>query len=95
MVLLTQSAAAITIIPVVVVVALTGNMATVQTTAALAAAATAMDMALHVERQQHITVAVAEQAVILIQVPADPDIKVLLLYDIEISKGKIWQRYRI
>jgi hypothetical protein len=34
MVLLTQSAAAITIIPVVVAAALTGNMAMVQTTAA-------------------------------------------------------------
>jgi hypothetical protein len=54
-----------------------------------------MDTALHREHQEHITGVGAEQAVILIQVPADPDIKVLLLYDIEISKGKIWQRYRI
>jgi hypothetical protein len=53
------------------------------------------DTALHQEQREHITVVVVAQAVILTQVLEVLDIKALLLYDTETSKGKIWQRYRI
>jgi hypothetical protein len=53
------------------------------------------DTALHQEQREHITVVVAAQAVILTQVLVVLDIKALLLYDTETSKGKIWQRYKI
>jgi hypothetical protein len=54
-----------------------------------------MDTDLQAERRQHITVVEVALAVILIRVLADLDFKVLLLYDTETSKGKIWQRYKI
>jgi hypothetical protein len=95
MVLHIQSAEAINIILAVAAVAHMVSTATAQTMADLVAAAIAMDTDLQVERQQHITVVVEALAVTLTQVLADLDFKVLLLYDIETSKGKIWQRYRV
>jgi hypothetical protein len=47
------------------------------------------------EHLVHITVVVVVPGAILIQVQAVTAFKVLSLYDIEIDKGKIWQRYQI
>ena len=95
MVLHTPLAAVIIIIPAEVVVAHTEATVTVQTTVAWVEAATVPVTALQQEALEHIMVAAVAPAVILTQVPVEVDIKVLLLYDIEISKGKVWQRYRI
>jgi hypothetical protein len=81
------------IIRVAEVVAPTANTVTGQTTAEKAAAVI-QEQVLITELLLPITVAVAALVAILIRVLADQDIKVLLLYDIEISKGKIWQRYQ-
>jgi hypothetical protein len=91
-VLPTQSAVAITIIQAAAAVEHTGNMATVQITADLAEADTAQDTDLLTEHREHITVVAVVLAVILIQAQVDTDIKVLLLYDIEIDKENKWQR---
>jgi hypothetical protein len=82
------------IIRVVEVAAPTAPTVTVQTTAEKAAAVI-QEQVLITELLLPITVVVAAQVAILIRLLADQDIKALSLYDIEIDKGKIWQRYRI
>jgi hypothetical protein len=58
-------------------------------------AATVQDTDHLPEHLVHITVAAAVLGAILIQVQVVTAFKVLSLYDIEIDKGKIWQRYQI
>jgi hypothetical protein len=52
----------------------------------------AQDTAPQMEHRERIMVVVVELEAILIQARADTDIKVLLLYDIEIDKENKWQR---
>tara|TARA_B110000503_G_C7096812_1_gene391987 strand:- start:605 stop:880 length:276 start_codon:yes stop_codon:yes gene_type:complete len=86
-----QSAEAINTTQVVAAVAHTASTATVITMVAKAAVVI-QELVLITAHREHITVAVAEQAVIQIQVQADPAIRVLLLYDTDLDKVNKCQR---